>query len=82
MDALSGFSALSACSMMEFDFVVASNCHKISKNIASLLWKLQRQNSNFNGGLSDQKYLLFMEGSVGSNIFWYGFMPHRDGHTT
>jgi hypothetical protein len=77
VDVVHGFGALAGCHTMEFDYVSASNYNKISKNIATLLWKLNRS-SNVNNGMSNKHFLVLMEGFVGGKLFHYEHLPDRD----
>lgn len=77
VDVVHGFGALAGCHTMEFDYVSASNYNKISKNIATLLWKLNRS-SNVNNGMSNKHFLVLTEGFVGGKLFCYEHLPDRD----
>jgi hypothetical protein len=44
LDAAIGFNSLAMCHTMEFDFMPSANYLKLSKSVASTLWKMLRKN--------------------------------------
>ena len=77
VEVLHGFGALAGCHIMEFDYVASSNYSKISKNMASILWKLHKS-SNVDNGKTDTNYLTLMEGHIGGKLLYYEHMPERN----
>lgn len=77
VDVVHGFGALAGCHIMEFDYVPASNYNKVSKNMATLLWKLNRS-SKVDNGMNEKHFLVLLEGYLGGKLFHYGHLPDRD----
>lgn len=43
LDVAIGFNMLAFCAMMHFDFTTSDNYLKLSKNIATTIWKVERR---------------------------------------